>query len=503
MNSVIYARYSDSSQREESIEGQVLACKKYAEENGMAIIHEYIDRAMTATNDNRPQFQQMLLDSSNEQFEIVLVYQLDRFARNRHDSVTNKTLLAKNGVRVLSVTEHFSDDPEGKLIEGILESIADYFSLDLARKVRRGMRINAEKEIYNGGTLPLGYKIDENRKFQIDPITAPIVVRVFERYANGDSVNAIIEELNENGVRTTRGTPFKKNSFSGLLRNKRYLGYYINCGVEIPNESLRIVSDELFESVQQRNSKHVVVPASKDKFLLTGKLYCGNCEKMMPGTSGTSHTGNTYNYYMCNKSRGTCTKKTIRKEYFEDIIVNLCRDMLTDERINEIAKKVSAISAKDKNAPYISSLKKELAQAMKARERLLSALEKGQEAETLLARIGQRRQEIETFEIQLAKEALKSESSTEPEILFFLNKLKNGDINTLRYRKALISLFINRIYVYDDRFTVFFNTKEGGTEIKKELNKIAKGDPGGLKGSSKGPTGVPKKNPTNAGGFFL
>ena len=473
MNTVIYARYSSSSQREESIEGQIDACKKYAAQNGMTIINEYIDRAASARNDNRPQFQKMIEDSDSGQFEIVLVYQFDRFARNRLDSILNKRTLMENGVRVISATEPISDDPEGKMLEGFLELISEYYSADLARKIRRGLKVNAEKAIYNGGSIPLGYRIDENRKFQIDPVTAPIVVRVFERYANGDQIIDIIDELNQNCITNTRGTKFNKNSFQNLLRNKRYCGFYINGDIEIADENLRIIDDGLFETAQQRKDKQSVVPASKDKYLLTGKLYCGHCENMMVGVSGTSRNGSTYNYYKCKTSASNC-KKPIRKESFEDLIVNRCREILIDEKIREIVPLIAALSENSQNSPYIASLKKGLASAKSAIERLLVALETGQEADLIMDRISNHRRDIESFETQLAKENLNTQGLTEPEIMFFLTNLRSGNINSVKYRKALIALFINRIYVYDDRYTIFFNTKDEPVEITSEIIELSK-----------------------------
>ena len=113
MNVVIYARYSSHSQTEQSIEGQLAVCREYAQRNNYTIVGEYIDRALSGTNDKRPQFQKMIEDSNKKYFEGVLVYQLDRFARNRYDSATYKNKLKKNGVRVFSARENISDDASG------------------------------------------------------------------------------------------------------------------------------------------------------------------------------------------------------------------------------------------------------------------------------------------------------------------------------------------------------------------------------------------------------
>ena len=188
MQGVIYARYSSDNQREESIEGQVRECKAYAARNDIDIIELYIDRAYTATNDNRPDFQRMIHDSASKKFEVILVWKLDRFARSRYDSAHYKNLLKRNGVKVVSVMEPILEGSEGILIETLLEGMAEFYSADLSEKVRRGQTENALKCMYNGGTLPIGYIIDKNQHFQIDPVAAPLVLQTFTDYANGKSI---------------------------------------------------------------------------------------------------------------------------------------------------------------------------------------------------------------------------------------------------------------------------------------------------------------------------
>lgn len=158
MNVVIYARFSSHSQTEQSIEGQLKVCYEYAESNHYTVVGEYIDRAISGTTDNRAEFQRMISDSDRHTFEGVLVYQLDRFARNRYDSAINKAKLKKNGVRVLSAKENIADDASGILVEGVLESMAEYYSVELSQKIHRGMAINAEKCLSNGSNPGLGFK---------------------------------------------------------------------------------------------------------------------------------------------------------------------------------------------------------------------------------------------------------------------------------------------------------------------------------------------------------
>ena len=155
MKAVIYARYSSDNQREESIEGQIRECTAYAEKNGITVLKHYIDRACSAKTDDRPEFQHMIKDSEKGLFALILVWKLDRFARNRYDSARYKNQLKKNGVKVVSATELISDKSEGVLLESILEGMAEYYSADLAEKVSRGLTENALKCKHNGGPAPL------------------------------------------------------------------------------------------------------------------------------------------------------------------------------------------------------------------------------------------------------------------------------------------------------------------------------------------------------------
>ena len=145
MKAVIYARYSSENQREESIEGQLRECKEYADYNDIEVVGEYIDRALTAKTDNRPGFQRMIQDSGKKLFDLVLVWKLDRFARNRYDSAFYRYTLRKNGVKIISVKENISDGPEGIILESMIEGMAEYYSANLSQNVKRGFHENALK----------------------------------------------------------------------------------------------------------------------------------------------------------------------------------------------------------------------------------------------------------------------------------------------------------------------------------------------------------------------
>ena len=156
MKGVIYARYSSDNQREESIDGQVRECLAYAEKNGIQIVETYIDRAMTAKTDKRPDFQRMIKDSYKKGFDVVIVWKLDRFARNRFDSAKYKMILRQNEVRVLSATEAISTRPEGILMESMLEGWAEYYSAESPTAVHFRLAIMSMKSsIFRSIWIPL------------------------------------------------------------------------------------------------------------------------------------------------------------------------------------------------------------------------------------------------------------------------------------------------------------------------------------------------------------
>ena len=272
MRVVIYARFSSHSQSEQSIEGQLKVCYEYAKAHDYIVIGEYIDRAQSAKTTHRVEFQKMISDSDKHGFEGVLVYQLDRFARNRIDSAIYKSRLKKNGVKVISAKENISENASGVLMEGVLESMAEYYSAELSQKILRGMSINAEKCLSNGSVPGLGYKVDKDRKFYIDEDEAKIVREIYERYALGESKREIVEDLQKRQFKTSRGNPFSKNSLNYILRNKRYIGYYLYKDQETKDGMPRILDDDLFYRVQDRMNKNKKARAHATAIYLNDKI---------------------------------------------------------------------------------------------------------------------------------------------------------------------------------------------------------------------------------------
>lgn len=476
MTAVIYARFSSHNQTEQSIEGQLKTCYEFAQKNGYTIVGEYIDRAISGTTDARPDFLRMIEDSGKKGFQFVIVYQLDRFARNRYDSATYKARLKKNGVRVLSARENITDDASGILVEGLLESMAEYYSAELAQKIRRGMDINAEKCLCTGGNIALGFKVAPDKHFIVDEETAPIVVKIFELYASGQTVAQICETMNAQGVTTSRGVPFNKNSLRKMLQNKRYIGIYTYKDKEIPGGMPRIISDDLFYRVQEIMFKNKKAPArskAKQEYLLTTKLFCGKCRDMMTGIKGTSHTGMPYYYYKCNSAKKKqCSKKAVQKDYIEDLVIEECRKQLTPANIDKIAHEVVALCEREKDNSTLKRIEKLMRENERKQRNLMNAVaecEIESVRKSLYEEISRLTSEHDTLKSEHAIEQAGTVSLTITEVKFFLSQLRKGKADDLTYRKTLINVFINAIYLYDDKLVIFFNSGDKPVTVDDDL----------------------------------
>lgn len=506
MNIVIYARFSSHSQTEQSIEGQLKVCYDYAEAHNYTVVGEYIDRAQSGTSDTRLDFQKMIADSDKHTFEGVLVYQLDRFARNRYDSAIYKARLKKNGVRVLSAKENITDDASGILIEGVLESMAEYYSVELAQKILRGMTINAEKCLSNGSNPGLGYKVNKDRTFSIDEEGAAIVREIFERYARGETRAEIVRDLQRRQIKTSIGNEFTYNSLSRLLKNKRYVGIYLYKGVETPGGMPRILDDDIFYRVQamiKTNKNGHSHSRGRSEYLLTTKLFCGHCKDMMVGYGGTGKTGKRYRYYQCKQSgKKGCDKKIVDKEYIEDRVIAECLKMLTDDKIGYIAKRVAEECAKSPDNREAKRLKRAIKEVDEAIENLWVSIEQGQAAELLTERLNQRQAEKEQLEAQLAIENNKKINLTEAQIVAFLDYVCEMPLDDAEKRRAIINIFVHSVYLYDDHFTIIVNTSKKPLSIDniplEEIDEAFEGENMQADGvSGRNPAAPPKRTQTN------
>ena len=464
MKAVIYARYSSDNQREESIEGQIRECTEYAEKNGITVLRHYIDRAFSAKTDNRPEFQNMIKDSNKKLFDMVIVWKLDRFSRNRYDSARYKSILKKNGVKVVSATESISEGAEGIILESVLEGYAEYYSADLSEKVVRGMTENTLKGLYNGGGLPIGYYIDENKHYQADPLTAPFVLEAFKRYADGWSLSEISDWFNEMGIKSTKGTHVKHSTIKTMLGNRRYLGELKFRNVVMPNMIPQLVPTELFDRVQmvkERNKKAPAMHRAEIEYLLTTKLFCGNCGAYMCGESGTGRNGNKNRYYKCvsvKKKRAPCNKKTVRKEWLEDTVVKeVIKLVMDDNAIEHIVLRIMEIQQQDNYE--IPLYEKQLKEVDESIENILSAIQQGIFTKSTKSRLEELEKRKEQLEIDLADEKMSKSYVTEEYVRAWLYKFRTYTPTKIEHKRALIDTFVHAVYLFDDKMLIVFNCK--------------------------------------------
>jgi len=345
-----------------SIEAQRRACLEFAEKQGWMVYKIYVDEARSGTSDDRAAFQEMIAGAAakNPPFEVVLVHKLDRFARNRYDSVKYKALLRRRGIRVVSASQPIlgSGDPTEVLLEAMLEGMDEFYSLNLARESLKGMAENARHGWWNGGFAPFGYRAvhiqtekGEKRKLGIELSEAEIVRRIYAMYLKGQGVNAIRHRLNLEGVRYRGGYRFTKNLVLGILRNEKYcgdatFGKTLNKrkrpmdwkleAITVKNAHEPVVSREDWDRTQallNSRRKSVKQPqAVNSEYLFAGAMECAFCGCTFVGTGAHGHGGH-YRYYVCNTiiraGASSCPQRKFNAETLEQVFITKLRERMT------------------------------------------------------------------------------------------------------------------------------------------------------------------------------
>ena len=461
---VIYARYSSDAQSEQSIEGQVRECQHYAKRNGIIVVDTYIDRAMTGTNDNRAAFQKMIKDSSRRQWEIVLVYKLDRFSRNKYETVVHRKTLTDNGVRLVSAMENIPDTPEGTLMESVLEGFNQYYSEELRQKVNRGLRESWIKGNATGGNSLLGYDV-MNKKYVINEKEAATVREIFERYANGEVAAAIATSLTAQGKYRKNGKPFDKYYVYKTLHNARYMGEVEHQGVTYNNIFPPIISKELWARVTAIYEENKLSPSRKKEkfdFLLSDKLVCGVCGRRKHGISGTGKSGRGFAYYSCRGKSGVevCACKPVRKNYLEDLVVNTTIQLLgRDDTISQLAQLIyDAHQRETQDNTTLNLLKRNRDEAYRAGQNMLKAIEMGIINEMTRARFAELETQIAQFDVEIEKEMQRCHATlTIDQIKSFLSQFVFTDATKPDIRKSLVNTFVRSVIVYIDRIVIVYN----------------------------------------------
>ena len=469
-NAVIYARYSSNNQTEQSIEGQLRDCYVFAEREGLNVLGQYIDRALSGRTDDRPDFQRMVADAKKNQFQYVIVYKLDRFTRNRYDSAVYKHKLKQCGVKVVSATENISDNPEGVILEAVLEASAEYYSLELSQKIKRGYRESILKGNYIGGSPPIGYKLID-KKLVVDEEKAHIIKWVFEQYAAGVSKKAIMDELTAKGVYSPKtGKPYGSTAFQTALRSKVYIGTLQRGDIVSENACPALIDKSLFDKVQERlnaNRKAGATKKAKTEYILYGKAFCGYCGKNMIGDHGTSRSGTKHFYYSClgRKKHKDCKKKSEKKDYLEWYIVEQTLEyILTPARMKYIAAGVVAEYDKEFNNGRVKEMEKRLAKVERDIKKLFDMMFNS-DSKAVMRNCEEKIKLLELQQIDLEIDIAKLKVAngiryTEADIIAWLKVFTKGNMFDAEFRKRIIDVFINSIYLYDDKIVIYYNIKD-------------------------------------------
>ena len=320
----IYARFSSSRQREESIADQVRVCTERAVREGWEVGATYADEARSGTDaSRRPQFLRMVDDAQRGDFDVLLVYKLDRFARNRYDSAVYRSKLRRAGVEVVSATEGVPEGPEGIILDSMLEGLAEYYSANLAQNVRRGMEGNALKCRHNGVRV-FGYSCEPDGTYAVDEAEAPGVRAAFRMAGEGARKADIAAALNAAGYRGVRGRKWTVESVSQLLRQEKYIGTYSWGKVRIEHGMPAIVTRAEWEDAHAHvasagRRKRTDEPA---EYILTGKLYDEDGHRFESNCSRKAD-GRVYYYYRCKE-----TGASVRRDEVEARVCAALGDLL-------------------------------------------------------------------------------------------------------------------------------------------------------------------------------
>ena len=351
INAVAYARFSSDKQQESSITVQLAEIRKFCASHGIHLIHEYVDEAQTGTNANRKDFQQMVKDVQNREFQLIIVHRMDRWARNVDDGRYYKKYFAKYGVKIVSAIEGFNETPEGEFYELMSMGIAELYSKKLARECAAGKVANALEGKAHGGIPLLGYTV-KNKRYVIDEKEAEAVRIIFDLALQEYGYTHIRDYLNSHGYRHSDGRLFTAH-FYDILRNRKYIGEYVynrtvskdengarnshknrsECDIiRLQGAIPQIIDEDTFYKVQHlldaRRTRKAYTPKRKNrKYLLSGLIRCAECGRAICGSSAFKD-GVRYPVYRCGAKGRTCPTRIVNCNYLEDYLHSLFGECL-------------------------------------------------------------------------------------------------------------------------------------------------------------------------------
>ena len=452
---VIYARYSSTNQTEQSIEGQVHVCQDYAKRNDIIIVDSYIDRALSGTNDERDAFQRMLKDSNNKKWNYVLVYKLDRFARNKYEAAIHRKHLKDNGIKLLSAMENIPETPEGVLLESLLEGMNQYFSEELAQKVNRGLHESRMKG-HCIGAIPFGYIKKPDKTLVKNTDEEIILKRIFEDYVSGKKILQITRDFEKEGI-TNKGKKFIPEVIRYILKREIYTGICNINGKTYDKIYPAIISKDLFDKAQKKMdlTRYGCRKDNHATFKLTDKIYCGSCNRKMYPVTAKSGNGNTIRYYNCiTTQKNNCNVSRIDKDFIENTVFKFFNMQFNiQDNLEKISSMIYEESKKRlKRDNSIANIKSDLQKVNTSIANIMSAIEKGILTETTKSRL----EELELKRKELGEKLVIAESKEQYEITIedIQNLFKNVMNNC---PEKVIELFVKTVRVYEDKIEIELN----------------------------------------------
>ncbi len=360
----LYARVSSDRQDVDlSVAAQLRALRDHARKNGYIVAREYVDEAESGRIADRPEFRKMIdaASKTNAPFREILVWKFSRFTRKREHAVAFKSMLRRKGVRVVSITEQADDTPTGKLLEGIIESVDEFYSENLAQEVTRGMREAASRGFWVASRTPYGYNrvmVQDGPKkrptLEPDPDAARVVKRIFDMAEAGTGMLKIAQALNDEGIASPAGKLWSKNGIHFILRNEVYTGALVwgakgkgkDEPVRVEKAFPSIVSKTRFRRVNRlmrsRAPKRAHPRRVGSTYLLSGLVKCKACNRALSGQDAKS---GQFAYYVCQsimkRGKDACDTPRLNARRFEELVVGKIRsNILTESSITELVKVV-------------------------------------------------------------------------------------------------------------------------------------------------------------------
>ena len=340
----------------------------------------------------------------------------------------------------------------------------------LIEKVFTADEVNMVYSMYDrmvvGGAMPVAETL---RLEAIDPLKAPFVVEAFQRYNDGATMKELMNWLNDSGVTTNRNQKFTYNSVQKLLTNKRYIGENHFKDIVMPDSIPAIVDKDLFEEVQQKIKKNSRAPArhkAEDDYLLTTKLFCGMCGAMMFGECGTGRNKVVHHYYKCATAKRfkTCKKKTVRKEWLEDLVIAETMKLIQDDAVID-AIVAEVMELQDQENTTLPFLEKQMREVENGIENMLNAIQAGVLTNSTKSRLEKLEAQQKELEIRIAEEKIARPRLSENQVRFWLTRFRKLDPNVKSHRETLINTFVNAVYLYDEKVLITFNYKDGTKTI--------------------------------------